>query len=84
MNNLTVCQLEQENSDKKHMFDLYYLSLLEAMKMRTENFKFRHKKYVPIIGCNIYCKIKYSIAQEAFLNWTYEGKIRHGGKFTIT
>ena len=50
------------------MIDMYYLYLLEAMKMGMENFKFiSHEKYVPVSGWNVYCKNKYSIAREAFL-----------------
>ena len=62
MNNLNVCDLEQFFSDKKQRIDMYYLCLLEAMKIAMEYFKFiSHKKYVHIPGWNIYCKNKYSI-----------------------
>ena len=82
MQEKSFCQNFNCHSCHSEQIDVFYDSLIEAMKTAVQFAeKDIDKKFHPIPGWNDYCREKFQVARESFLQWVATGRVREGNLF---
>ena len=80
--NFSLCSMQ--NISAETQITACYDLLVEAMIRATYGYRFSSdKRFKPVPGWNSFCKDKYAVARNAFLNWVRNGKIRTGVDFEL-
>ena len=85
LRNFNICDEIGCNIDHRIEIDECYNLIVNSILDASKDYCYvRKNKFMPVIGWNTHCRVKYQEAREALIEWIADGKVRSGDKFELT